>query len=130
MSLIVRRDEFRAMGCAVEVELVGDDEAVVLNGLSTSRSSIAELERLWSRFLPASDISQLNAAQGALISVQSPTIELLHAMVQGFAATDGCFDPTLLAPLVALGYDASWSDPQLVTSLPAGAAWRGGVGGI
>lgn len=130
MSSTVKRDEFRAMGCAVQVEVVGDDEANVVTGLSIARRSIAELESAWSRFLPDSDISKLNAAQGALVAVHPATIELLHAMVQGFAATDGCFDPTLLAPLVALGYDASWSDPQAVTSLPAGVAWRGGVAGI
>ncbi len=87
MSLTVRRDEFRAMGCAVQVEVVGDDEANVVPGLSIARRSLAELESAWSRFLPESDISKLNAVQGAMVSVRPATIELLHAMVQGFAAT-------------------------------------------
>lgn len=130
MSLVVRRDEFRAMGCAVQLELVGDDERDVVTGIALARDLINDLERQWSRFLPESDISRLNSAQGAMVTVNPATIELLHAMVQGYAATDGCFDPTLLAPLVALGYDASWSDPRLVTSLPAGVSWRGGVAGI
>jgi thiamine biosynthesis lipoprotein len=130
MSLVVRRDEFRAMGCAVQLELVGDDESDVVTGLAFARDSISNLELLWSRFLPDSDISRLNGAKGAMVDVDSATIELLHAMVQGFAATDGCFDPTLLAPLVELGYDASWSDPLLITSLPAGVSWRGGISGI
>ena len=130
MHPAVWRDAFRAMGCAVQLELVGGDEAVAATGFSRSRRMIAELEQAWSRFLPDSDISRLNAAQGAMVPVHSATIELLRAMVQGSAATDGCFDPTLLAPLVALGYDASWSDPQNVTSLPEGVAWRGGVAGV
>lgn len=130
MSLIVRRDDFRAMGCAVQLELVGDNEHDVVTGLALAQNSIGELERRWSRFLPESDISRMNAAQGALVTVHPATIDLLHSMVQGYAATDGCFDPTLLAPLVALGYDASWSDPRMVTSLPAGVAWRDGVFGI
>lgn len=123
----VRRDEFRAMGCSVEVELVGDEDSVLVTGLAVARQSIAELERCWSRFLPDSDISRLNSAQGAMVSVQPATIDLLQSMVDGFAATEGCFDPTLLAPLVALGYDASWSDAGMRTSVPAGSAWRGDI---
>lgn len=128
MSRNVRRVEFRAMGCAVRIELVGDEEGLVTD--SFVRRSIAQLENVWSRFLPDSDISRLNAAQGAPVSVHPATIDLLHAMVAGFAATEGCFDPTMLAPLVGLGYDASWSDPRAVTSLPGGIAWRGDMTGI
>ena len=46
-------------------------------------------------------------------------------MRDGWRATDGTFDPTLLAPLVGLGYSASWHDPATVTSLPHGATMRG-----
>ncbi len=130
MAASVRRDEFRAMGCSVEVELVGDEDSLLVTGLAIARRSIAELERCWSRFLPDSDISRLNAAQGAMVSVQPATIDLLQSMVDGFAATEGCFDPTLLAPLVALGYDASWSDSGLRSSVPAGSAWRGDIRGV
>jgi len=130
MTNIVQRAEFRAMGCAVQLEVVGDEASAVVAGIARARHLIAELERAWSRFLPDSDISRLNAAQGAMVSVQMSTIELLQAMVQGSVATDGCFDPTLLAPLVALGYDASWADPRMVTSLPSGVAWRGGIAGV
>lgn len=118
------------MGCSVEVELVGDEDSLLVTGLAIARRSIAELERCWSRFLPDSDISRLNAAQGAMVSVQPATIDLLQSMVDGFAATEGCFDPTLLAPLVALGYDASWSDSGLRSSVPAGSAWRGDIRGV
>ena len=130
MQPAVRRDDFRAMGCAVQLELVGGDEILAATGFSRSQNLIVELEQAWSRFLPESDISKLNAAQGAMVPVHSATIELLRAMIQGSVATDGCFDPTLLAPLVALGYDASWSDPRIVTSLPEGVTWRGSVAGI
>jgi len=130
MPLTVQRDAFRAMGCAVQLEVVGVGEANTAAGVSIARLRIAELERAWSRFLPESDISRLNSAQGAMVSVHPATIHLLQAMVQGFAATGGCFDPTLLAPLVALGYDASWSDHRRAVSLPSGAAARGDVTGI
>ncbi|CAN5643000.1 FAD:protein FMN transferase [soil metagenome] len=130
MPLVIQRDKFRAMGCAVEVEILGDDQSHVVAGVSMARVRIAELEGAWSRFLPESDISRLNAAQGAMVPVRRATIKLLDAMVQGYAVTGGGFDPTLLAPLVALGYDASWSDPRMAVSLPAGVAGRGDVNGI
>jgi len=111
------------MGCAVEVEVIGGEPSC----LAVARRRIEHLERCWSRFLPDSDVSRLNAAQGAPVAVDPSTIALLEAMVHGFIATDGAFDPTLLAPLVGLGYAASWHDPSAVTSVPAGTAMRGRI---
>ena len=122
---VVVRDEFRAMGCGVEVELVGGDERL----LTAVRAEVERLEACWSRFRPTSDVCRLNAAQGAPIVVDPATIDLLEAMVHGFIATDGAFDPTLLAPLVGLGYAASRHDPSATSSVPAGAAWRGCIDG-
>ena len=95
--------------------------------LAEARRLIEHLERCWSRFLPASDLSRLNAARGAAVAVDPSTIVLLEAMVHGFIATDGAFDPTLLAPLVGLGYAASWHDSSAVTSVPAGSTLSGRI---
>lgn len=111
------------MGCAVEIEVVGGDEAL----LALARRLIDDLERHWSRFLPASDVSRLNAARGAPVAVDPSTLALLEAMVHGFIATDGAFDPTLLAPLVGLGYAASWHDSSAITSVPAGSTLSGRI---
>lgn len=123
MASLVQRDEFRAMGCAVEIEVVGGDDAV----LAVARRTIEHLERCWSRFLPSSDVSRLNAARGAPVAVDPSTLALLEAMVHGFIATDGAFDPTLLAPLVGLGYAASWHDGSAVTTVPAGSTLSGRI---
>ena len=72
-----------------------------------------------------SDISRLNHADGSIVHVDPATLILLQAMLDGWRATNGAFDPTLLAPLAGLGYAASWHDPGAVTSLPAGALARG-----
>ena len=71
-----------------------------------------------------SDISRLNHAAGSILHVDPATVVLLQAMLDGWRVTDGAFDPTLLAPLVGLGYAASWRDPAAVTSLPSGASAR------
>ncbi len=90
-----------------------------------AKSSIDHHERHWSRFLPDSDISRLNHAAGSTVHIDPATMVLLQAMIDGWQATAGAFDPTLLAPLVGLGYAASWDDPETVTSLPHGALRRG-----
>ncbi len=109
------------MGCSVDVVVVGGPPGL----LDLARSSIDHLERRWSRFLPDSDISRLNHAAGSPVHTDPATVVLLQAMLEGWRSTGGVFDPTLLAPLVGLGYGASWHDPTRVTSLPHGALLRG-----
>ena len=109
------------MGCSVDVVLVGGSMEL----LDLARTSIDHLEGCWSRFMSESDISCLNHAAGSILHVDPATVVLLQAMLDGWRVTDGAFDPTLLAPLVGLGYAASWHDPAAVTSLPTGASARG-----
>jgi thiamine biosynthesis lipoprotein len=112
---------WRAMGCAVDVVVVGGSSQL----LDLARTSIDHLERRWSRFLSESDISRLNHAAGSTVCVDPATVVLVQAMLDGWRATAGAFDPTLLVPLVGLGYGASWHDPLAVTSLPNKALLRG-----
>lgn len=120
MSHDVHAGTWRAMGCSVEVVVVGGRPEL----LDLAKSSIDHHERHWSRFLPDSDISRLNHAAGSTVHIDPATVVLLQAMIDGWRATTRAFDPTLLAPLVGLGYAASWDDPAAVTSLPYGALWR------
>jgi len=46
------------------------------------------------------------------------------SLLDGWRVSHGAFDPTLLAPLVGLGYAASWQDSAKVTSLPGNARPR------
>ncbi|MBK5332258.1 MAG: FAD:protein FMN transferase [Ilumatobacteraceae bacterium] len=116
----VRAGSWRAMGCSVDVVLVGGPMAL----LDLARTSIDHLEQCWSRFTSHSDISRLNHAAGSTVHVDPATVVLLQAMLDGWRVTAGAFDPTLLAPLAGLGYAASWHDPAAVTSLPSGALAR------
>jgi len=110
------------MGCAVDVVIVGGSPAL----LELASTAIDHLELCWSRFMPESDISRLNHGAGSsTVHVDPATVVLLQAMVDGWRVTAGAFDPTLLAPLVGLGYAASWHDPATVTSVPCGAHHRG-----
>jgi FAD:protein FMN transferase len=72
-----------------------------------ARRRLDELERRWSRFLPASDVSRLNGTAGGLMLVSPESLILLDAMKTAWRATDGRYDPTLLDAVVAAGYDES-----------------------
>jgi thiamine biosynthesis lipoprotein len=126
MDDVVLRETYRGMGSDVHVEIVGGRPG----HLSLARDHLAFLEARWSRFRRHSDISRLNHAHGEPVVVDDCTLRLLDAMVHGFTLTDGAFDPTLLAPLVTLGYAHSWHDPSAVTELPFGVQPRGPIRGV
>src|ERR1700704_49411 len=120
MAHPVHSGAWRAMGCSVEAVVVGGSPGL----LQVAPTPIDHPERRWRRFPPDSDISRLNHAAGSTVHIDPATVVLLEAMIEGWRATGGAFDPTLLVPLVSLGYAASWNDPAAVTSVPAGAMLR------
>ena len=75
-------------------------------------SIVAELEQLWSRFRPDSEISELNRSAGRLCVVSALTFELIQRAEQARNATAGAFNPLLLDQLVDLGYDRTWADVE------------------
>lgn len=78
--------------------------------LERGRMLIEHLESCWSRFLPTSDISRLNRADGAWTHVAPATMTLLEQAQVGWHVTGGRFDPTVLPALEAAGYDATFDD--------------------
>jgi FAD:protein FMN transferase len=70
---------------------------------------LAELERKWSRFLPASEISRANALAGSHVIVSPETLMLVECSVAGWERTGGRFDPTVLPALRAAGYDRDFA---------------------
>jgi len=69
---------------------------------------VEHLERSWSRFDPASEVSAVNDAAGRLTIVSEVTYELMSLAQQARHATHGVFNPLMLDQLVALGYDRTW----------------------
>ena len=121
MAAEVDRSTGRAMSCPVDVVVVGRSAMTAAGALTR----IASFEAAWSRFRPDSEIARLNAASGTPVGVSAPTCRLVAALVEAWYLTDGAFDPTLLVPLVELGYAASRDDATLRTSLPTHGAQRG-----
>ena len=100
------RYSFRAMGCPINILVTGTNDDAWL-AMTTTRQRIIELEELWSRFKETSEITRLNRAGGRSMHVHPDTINLFEHMKRGFLATNGRFDPTLLVPIVTLGYQSS-----------------------
>lgn len=97
------------MGVRCEVSVVGGNAfALVEEGLQM----VAELEQLWSRFIPSSDVCRLNAANGAAVWVDPRTVALVGHMIAAHAATKGAFNPTVLPILTNAGDTLSLIDDK------------------
>lgn len=118
--------ESRAMGSHVRLVVVGGDDATA----SRIVERIGRLEHHWSRFRTDSDISRLNRSAGRSTSVSRDTLRLVATMIDGHRATTGCFDPTLLVPVVAIGYGSSWDGSGASTDVKVDLDHRGSVNGI
>ncbi len=78
--------------------------------LDRARERIEELEAMWSRFRPASEVSVLNALAGIPVCVSPETVALVQRAVDGVRLTDGRFDPTVLGAVVRAGYDRTYAE--------------------
>ncbi len=112
----------RSMGSRAEI-LVGDGPDGVLDW------ALAELERLeqcWSRFRSDSELAHVNANTGAWTDVSAPMLLALTCAADLHWASDGRFDPTILAALERTGYDRTFQlvkpDSPFAVARPAEAA--------
>jgi FAD:protein FMN transferase len=93
---------FRAMGSPCRI--VAPTRELAEHG----QQLVQQLERAWSRFDPASEVSAVNEAAGRLTIVSEVTYELMSLAQQARLATRGVFNPLMLDQLAALGYDRTW----------------------
>ena len=128
MTRALQRESFRAMGtiCEVAVTAGSHDVFPARRALDAARAEVTACERVLSRFDPRSDLSRLNRAAGAWLTVDTRLIEALAAALRGRKNTLGLFDPTILPALVAVGYDRSF---ELLTERAAAPlnGWHGGA---
>lgn len=91
-----------------------DVHLIVVGGrgdpLDCARRRIDDLERRWSRFRPASEISRLNDRAGSPMVVSTDTLELVERSMVAWRLSGGLFDPTLLGALLRAGYGRSFDE--------------------
>jgi FAD:protein FMN transferase len=124
---LVRR-AFSAMGttCELAVAASPEDEPQAQRALAAGLVEVETCERVLTRFNPSSDLSRLNGALGEWVDVDARLAAALRAAVDARRATAGLFDPTILEPLVAAGYDRTFT---ALTNRPARVieGWRRGA---
>ncbi|NUP19284.1 MAG: FAD:protein FMN transferase [Streptomyces sp.] len=96
------------MGSDAHVMVVDAEPQHLPELLEWARQRIAELERLWSRFHPDSDLCRINSRAGQAVSVAPETVEVVRRAVEAWELTGGLFDPTVLTALEAAGYDRTF----------------------
>ena len=115
--LLGHQVSLRAMGVTATITVHAVDPfSLIEHGFSL----LNRFENLWSRFLPHSDISRLNNAQGVATEVDPLTVDLVAHMKAAHIATDGRFNPTLL-PLHRQHDDLKSLVDANYTSLPTDA---------
>jgi FAD:protein FMN transferase len=95
---------FPVMGSTAHVTVVGGGASLV----ETARERLDDLEARWSRFIPSSEISRLNHAEGHPCLVSEETRLLVRRALDGYTVTGGRFDPTLLGAVLRAGYVESF----------------------
>jgi FAD:protein FMN transferase len=124
----MERLTFTAMGTTVEVLVDAPPSAGVLAGLAGVRAEFERLERVFSRFRPDSELTQLNEA-GCLYA-SDDMLDIVELALAARERTGGRFDPTLHDALVAAGYDRSFERlPLRGRSADARVAGVAGGGG-
>lgn len=109
------------MGTTARVLVLADTAEVAAALGATAAARLADLEARWSRFLPESELSRLNASSGHPVVVSRETFALVARAVDAWRRTCGWFDPTGLAAIHALGYDRDFD--EIGEDLPAATTY-------
>ena len=115
----VRRMEFRALGTACVIQFRLNDERAALAFGAEALGWLSDFEAKFSRFRPASPVSQINAAAGKEWVKVDAEMERMLDMAEGlYNLTNGILDATML-PLLRV-----WDWKTVHTRLPEAAAVR------
>jgi thiamine biosynthesis lipoprotein len=96
---------WRALGTAVRVSVLAASAPEADRIADLAPPILERLEARWSRFRPESELCRLNRAAGTPVMVSDETFDAVGRAIEAWRATHGCFDPTVLPALLALGYD-------------------------
>ncbi len=104
------REEFKAMGTTISVLLPASQ---IKQGSQLVRALFIEWELALSRFLPESELSQLNRQAETPVPVSGLLYAVLATALNAAQASEGVYDPALLDQLVSLGYDSTFEELSL-----------------
>lgn len=96
--------ERRALGCRVQLALVGNDPAYAEELMRQLWLEILYFEKRCSRFLPDSELSQLNRLAGSKQFISPEMRRVLQASQRMSVRTGGLYNPFVLPALQRAGY--------------------------
>lgn len=101
----------RIMATAAKVVIATDaaQADVAREAIADALAWLRQMEASLTRFDPASDLCQLNAAGGHWFAAPPELFTVVTASVAAAQATEGIFDPTILPALEAAGYDRDFA---------------------
>ena len=117
-----RSYDFRAMNTDIYTRLLSKTDDAVLHDVERLFTSF---ERRFSRFLPQSELVQLNTAQGECFKASPTLISVVEVALWAAGLTGGLYDPTILTYLEQAGYDRSFEQVPSPQPLTANAVSAG-----
>jgi thiamine biosynthesis lipoprotein len=112
----LQTETWDALGTTVVVRYGGPPAPSVVAAV---RAELAAIDAAASRFRPDSELSRVNALAdqgGGTIGASPLLAEAVRLAIRAADVSDGAVDPTLGAPLIALGYDRDWRELNVIPS--------------
>jgi len=104
-------DAFRCFGTTCAVYVIGDTpQRTSAEAVQLARSVLTEWHASFSRFLPDSELSQLNADPRETVPVSETMARFVVAACEAAQLTGGLVDPTLTAEIEQAGYRGDMPD--------------------
>jgi thiamine biosynthesis lipoprotein len=123
--------DFPCFGGTCSVIVAGDGElGTAEQAAGRGRTQLLEWHERFSRFIPASELSRLNADPRRTVPASPLMLELAHGALVAARRTDGLVDATLVESLERAGYATSFVGPPLALedALALAPPRRPGVG--
>jgi thiamine biosynthesis lipoprotein len=121
-SIRLVKDHFRAMNTDIEVNVADRGLDADRNPFEDIRSWFSDVESRFSRFLPHSELSWLNASRGFPTRISAIMQEVLTLAAYYRRITHGIYEPSILQALLRAGYGISFEkmerDSSEARSLP------------
>ncbi len=121
-TLAAATDTFSVFGTTAT--LLVSEPGTVEAARAIADAELAAVDRACSRFRPDSELSRLNAADGAVTSVSELFADLVEAALRAARLTDGDVDPTCGQALAKIGYDRDFALLQAAEPGAAGGQAR------
>ncbi|HEY5668234.1 MAG TPA: FAD:protein FMN transferase [Candidatus Saccharimonadales bacterium] len=104
------QQQYSGLGSDIIITLVGD-KAVLPALFNEIHHAITAFEQRFSRFLPDSELTQVNKQAGKTVAVSPEFATLALASKQYSSETNGLYNPFILPALQNAGYVGSWPSP-------------------